>query len=172
MKKKKVNVCGKVEKQKKKPGGQPGNKNAEKWTEVEAIKLADELIDWMCPKLEKDEKTGKIVDLHAANIWKLDFLSIVKRLPKDEINVLARKFPSFAKKAELADNIQEAKILKYGSAGKLNPAVSIFTLKVLHGHNEKMEVSGNISNIPIYDYSKCSTEELRAMQAILKKAEK
>lgn len=121
---------------KNKPGGQPGNKNAEKWTEAEAIKLADELIDWMCPKLEKDEKTGKISDIHAANIWKLDFLSIVKRLPKDEINVLARKFPSFAKKTELADNIQEAKILKYGSAGKLNPAVSIFTLKVLHGHKE------------------------------------
>ena len=31
----------------KKKGGQLGNKNAEKWTEEEALKLGNDLLDWM-----------------------------------------------------------------------------------------------------------------------------
>jgi len=131
---------------KKNEGGQPGNKNAEKWTEELALQLGNELIEWLSPKLETDKNTGKTVDIHAANIFKIEFLAIYKRLHKDIIGDLAAKFRSFADLIKIADNIQEAKLLKHGSANNLNAGVTCFVLKNHHGYTDKVEHLGNREN--------------------------
>jgi len=156
---------------KKNEGGQPGNKNAEKWTEGLALQLGNELIEWLLPKLETDKKTGKTVDVHAANIFKIEFLAIYKRLHKDIIADLAGKFGSFADLLKTADNIQEAKLLKHGSANNLNAGVTCFVLKNHHGYADKVELAGNVGNRPHYDYSKLSDRQLRVLEKTLAKAE-
>ena len=116
---------------KKEHGGQPGNKNAEKWTEERAVALGEELIVWLKPLMEN----GK--DKHAANIFINDFLTIHKGVYKDLVDYLSDKFTSFSELKKRAFEIQETKLIKFGTANKLNPTMTIFVLKNKHGYSDR-----------------------------------
>jgi len=132
-------------------GGQFNNKNAEKWTEEEALKLADETIDWLMPKYEYDEKAGKKIDKHSRNVFYLEFFTLHRKLNRCTIDYLCRKYKSFSARYETIKNIQEAKLQKIGSFAKnINPSIVTLILKAKHDYTEKtdMNLSGQISNIP------------------------
>lgn len=115
-------------------GGQLNNTNAEKWSEEEALKLGNDLIEWMSPKFEE----GK--DLHILNIFFNEYLVIQRGLYKQIISKLSERFPSFGNLIKRAKEMQGIKLWKYGALNKLNPAIVIFAQKVLHGHRESQEI--------------------------------
>lgn len=115
-----------------------GNKYHEKWTEKDALKLADDLIAWLQvePTYELTASGGKRID--KVNLYKIDFLSR-RGLSKTKIRDLCNRFPSFCLKIEEADLIQESRLLKYGSENKINTTIAIFSLKNCHGYADRQE---------------------------------
>lgn len=109
--------------EKKHCGGQPGNKNAEKWTEEIAIALGNELIEWLKAK--------------KSNIFYEEFLVIEKNLDDSLIFYLETKFNSFAELKARAKRIQEIKLKKYGVADKLNATMTKFIM--INNHDYKSE---------------------------------
>jgi len=101
-----------------KKGGQLNNTNAEKWPEAKAIKMGNDLIDWL-----NEANT---------NIFYKEFL-LEHGLYKDVVRHLGQRFPSFYELIKKAQDIQEMKIVKWSSANKMNVIMSIFCLKNLHG---------------------------------------
>ena len=86
----------------------------EKWTEEVAINLGNELIAW-----QKE---------NPANMFWEEFLIIEKGYYSELISYLSGKFTSFLKLIEQAKKIQEIKLKKYGTADKLNAAMTKFVL--------------------------------------------
>jgi hypothetical protein len=162
----------KKENQTKKPniGGQPGNKNAEKWPEEKALKIAAGLIRWLRPK-KQILKDGKTIDAHAANIFYEEYIVIIKGLYPDFIGNMCEKFNSFSDLIKKAKAIQKIKLMKHSTAGNLKEGITCFILKNYHGMADKVEFRGNIGNRPYYDYSKLTDKELTEMEKLLKKAE-
>ncbi len=115
---------------KKNEGGQPGNKNAEKWTEQIALDLGNELINWI-----------KLDD----NIFFEDFLYIVKDLHPNIIGYLSKKYKSFNELLKRSKKIQELKLVKLGIKDKLQPAMTIFVLKNHHNYKDKQEITADIT---------------------------
>lgn len=113
-------------------GGQINNKNAEKWTEEKALKLGNELIDWLKAKDKDGEDKG--------NIFFKEFLVIENDLYQDLIDYLDGKFESFSDLIKRAKIIQEIKLVKYGVADRLQAAMTIFVLKNHHDYKDKTEV--------------------------------
>ena len=99
-----------------------------KWTEQKALQLGIDMIEWQ----KKD----------AINIFWEEFLVIERDLYPDVINYLCKKYTSFLKLIEKARKIQELKLQKYGSADKLNAAITKFVLINKHGWRDKQEVTG------------------------------
>lgn len=155
---------------KRKGGGQPGNKNAEKWTEEKAIRIANGLIRWLRPK-KKVLKDGKVTDTHAVNIFYEEYIVIIKGLYPDFIGNMCEKFSSFSDLIKKAKKIQEIKLIKHGTGNNLNPGVTCFVLKNHHGYRDHVELSGNVGNRPHYDYSKLNDKKLATLEKILKEAE-
>ncbi len=108
-----------------------GNKDAEKWTEEIALKLGNELIDWMKAKNKEGEDKG--------NIFFEDFLCIENDLYEELISYLCDKFPMFLKLIKKAKKIQELKLIKFGIADRLQPTMTIFVLKNHHNYKDKTE---------------------------------
>ena len=96
-----------------------------KWTEKEAMILANELIDWM---LESPN-----------NIWFESFIYIEKKLYPQLLSELANNYPDFAESLKRAKKIQEGKIIDGALQQKTNVAMSIFLLKNNHGYKDKNE---------------------------------
>lgn len=86
----------------------------EKWTEDVALNLGNELIAW-----QKES---------AANIFWEEFIVIERGYHPGIISYLSEKFSSFSKLIEKAKKIQEIKLAKYGTADKLNAAMTKFVL--------------------------------------------
>ena len=112
----------------KRKGGQLGNKNAEKWTEEEALKLGNDLLDWM----KADD-----------NFWVKEYL-INNDLNDTLTNYLSHKYDSFSSLVEKAFSIQEKKLVSNGLKNKWNNAMAIFVLKNKHGYKDKTEVDNNV----------------------------
>jgi hypothetical protein len=112
-----------------------GNKMAEKWTLKDAEKLANDLIDWLEEQTE-DENGNK---RDKGNIFINEFIG-TRRLPPRILNYLAKKFTAFVTLMEIAKNIQEAKLLKYGIADRLNASMTKFCLINHHGYTDKSNV--------------------------------
>lgn len=110
-------------------GGQIGNKNAEKWTEEEALKLGYELIDWL-----RQETDGK-----NPNIFFSYFLMVNKKMHKGTINYLETKFRSFSDLIKTATLIQELKLVDLGVKGRLSNTMAIFVLKNMHRYQSEVE---------------------------------
>lgn len=113
-------------------GGQPGNQNAAKWTEEKALNIAHDLINWMNEVDESGEDKG--------NIFFKEFL-MKNDLYQDLIDYLCDKYMSFSELIKKAKEIQEYKIVKYGITDRLQPAMTIFTLKNLHNWKDKRDVT-------------------------------
>ena len=129
--------------EKRNVGGQPGNKNAEKWTEEKALVLGKELIEWMMPKNVKiKDKSGNEIgerDMHLSNIFWQDFICLHKGLNKNTMNYLRDNFESFSDLYDQALNIQEVKLLKYAVLNKLNSSITKFVLQNHHdGYSTKI----------------------------------
>lgn len=102
----------------------------EKWTEETTTELGNDLLNWL------DEKDGKGND--KGNIFVIDFLAS-KRLSKSLPGYLSGKFTSFSELLERAKTIQEAKLIKYGVADRLNASMTKFCLMNHHGYSDKSE---------------------------------
>lgn len=105
---------------------------AEKWTEEKALKLGNELIDWLKEKDEEGEDKG--------NMFYQEFLIVEKNLYEGVISYLCDKFTSFSKLIEKARKIQEIKLVKYGVGDRLNATMTKFTLINNHGWSDKQEI--------------------------------
>jgi len=116
-------------------GGKIGNKNAEKWTEKKALKLGNDLIDWLNlpPKINDD---GNLISV---NIFMIEFLT-KNGFSKELTSDLANKFDSFSDLLKRAKEIQEAKIVKYSIMNKINTTMSIFCLKNNHGWKDTKQL--------------------------------
>ena len=99
-----------------------------KWTKKRAEQLGNDLIAWQ----KKD----------AINIFWEEFLVIERDLYPDVIRYLCKKYSSFSDLIRQARKIQEIKLQKYFTAGKLNAAITKFVLINKHGWRDKQEVTG------------------------------
>lgn len=116
-----------------------GDRIAEKWTEEKALKLGNELINWLSPKIEVIQ--GKQRDIHATNIFWEEFIVINKGYYDDLISYLCGKFNAFSDLIKKARKIQELKLVKYGIANRLQPAMTIFVLKNHHNYKDKQDIT-------------------------------
>lgn len=99
----------------------PGNSIAAKWTEESAVKLGEELIEWM----------------HEAesNFWLKDFL-FEKELYADVIGYLSDKYPRFCDYIARAKEIEASRIQKFALMNQLNTGMAQWVLAVHHDqHN-------------------------------------
>lgn len=108
-----------------------GQKAAEKWTEKIAEQLVNDLIDWM----NETDENGK----DKGNIFIIDFLGS-RRLCKSTAAYLANKFTTFSNLLEIAKTIQEAKLLKYGIADRLNASMTKFVLINHHDYVDRQNI--------------------------------
>ena len=117
-------------------GGQPGNKNAQKHTEEDALRAGNGLLEWISQKND--------------NIFLEEYFYIQNNYPCDFVKNMKKRFPSFAELIKKALDIQKFKLQKFALSGKANPTMSIFLLKCNHGMNEnnKLEISGDGGGIP------------------------
>lgn len=92
----------------------------EKWTEKKALKVANDLLDWM----KSDEK----------NIFFQKFLIIDNDYPSGLVSYLSDKYTSFSKLIEKAKQIQELRLYILGTGNELNPAMTKFVL--INEHNK------------------------------------
>ena len=104
-----------------------------KWTEERALKVGQDLIDWLNAEEE--------------NMFYEEFLLIVNDYDLNLPKYLAGKFSSFYELLEKAKKIQELKLKKYGVFDKLNPSMTKFVLINNHGWTDRSEVKADV-NIP------------------------
>jgi len=110
----------------------PGDKAAEKWTLEKAMKLGDELIEWLKEVDENGQDKG--------NIFYEEFLCIKNDYYEELISYLCKKFDPFLKLIKKAKKIQELKLIKFGIADRLQPTMTIFVLKNHHNYKDKQEI--------------------------------
>lgn len=118
----------------------------EKWTEEEAMKIGEGLLNWLKKKDEQGNDMG--------NIFFEEYLVIERDLYPHLITYLSKKFTSFLQLIEKAKKIQEIKLYSYGTADRLNATMTKFVLINEHNKvsdNSKIDHSGSIdlSNINI-----------------------
>lgn len=129
-----------------------GDKAAEIWTKKIAEQLVNDLIDWM----NETDKDGK----DKGNIFIIDFLGS-RRLCKSTAAYLAKKFTTFSNLLEIAKTIQEAKLLKYGIADRLNASMTKFVLINHHGYYDKKLIDHSNKGEK-FDFNNIPTNELIA----------
>ena len=103
------------------------------WTEDAALKLGNELIEWLKEKDDDEEDKG--------HIFYEEFLIIENDYYPELISYLCEKFSSFFKLIKKAEKIQELKLQKYGVGDRLNSSMTKFVLANKHGWKEKQEIN-------------------------------
>ena len=105
----------------------PGPKGPSRWTKAHLDQLADELETWM---------------KRPSNYWLGDFAINVAGCSRTYLADLAREQRSrrFSDTYKKAKAMQEAKIVKGGLTGKLNPTMAIFTLKNVAGWRDSKDL--------------------------------
>lgn len=116
----------------KRPGGKPGNTNAEKWTEKEALEIGNELIAW----LQTDNPD---------NIFFEKFL-VGRGLYRSAVTFLSEKYESFSELIKKAKQLQELNIEALSITNQINVPISIFVLKNHHGYKDKVEHTGDMQS--------------------------
>jgi hypothetical protein len=114
---------------KKNLGGRPI-----KWTEETALKLGQELIEW----LKSDED----------NIWFERFLYEEKDLYPQIISEMSEKYVKFSELIKKAKKIQENKLVDGTLKHQLNPTMSIFVLKNHYQYTDKQQTELTIREEP------------------------
>lgn len=108
---------------------------AEKWTEEKALKVVNELIEW----LKEKHITGEFAGEDKANLFFEEFLYIENDYYPELIAYLSNKFSSFSKLIEKAKKIQEIKLMKFGVLDNLNASMTKFVLINNHNWKDKNE---------------------------------
>ena len=114
-----------------------GEKLAEKWTEDKAIKLGNDLINWLTKKNKDNEENS--------NIFFEEYLVIERGYYEEVTSYLCKKFKPFLNLIKKAKKIQELKLIKFGIADRLQPAMTIFVLKNHHDYKDKKEITQDIN---------------------------
>jgi hypothetical protein len=119
----------------------------EKWTEEVALKLGNDLVEWLKAKDDEGDDAG--------NIFYEEFLFLVcnpkdyhpkVKISEDTLAYLSKKFLSFSELIEKAKKIQKIKLLKYGVGDRLNAAMTKFVLINNHGMTDKQDVTNTNVN--------------------------
>lgn len=107
-----------------------GDKAAEKWTEIEAMRFGTDLLSWM---KSTDE-----------NIFFDDFIYLVCDESKYAGSIypgltsyLAEKFTAFSNLLQRCREIEKTKLKKFGAFDKLNASIVKFLLSAEYGLTEK-----------------------------------
>ena len=129
-------------------GGQPDNKNAEKWDEDEALQLGNNILSWI------REKGG-------ARIFLSQYLYIENDYPANIISSLSKKFDSFSELIKKAKKIQETK-LRLGGLGKANTAMAVFCLKNNHGYKDRQDITTDNEKLDVSPPSSITEGDLIA----------
>jgi len=98
----------------------------EKWTEEKALELGRDLIAW--------QKEAPV------NMFWEEYLVMERDLYHTVIAYLCGKFSSFSTLIEKAKKIQEIKLKKYGTADKLNAAMTKFVLINEHKWKDQSQI--------------------------------
>jgi len=126
----------------------------ETWTEEEALRLGNDMIDWL---KEKDEK-----GVDKGNIFYEEFLLVENNYYPSLISYLRDKFTSFSNLLEKAKKIQEIKLKKYGVGDRLNATMTKFVLINNHDYVERQELTGrNGGPIQTQELGNLTDDELR-----------
>lgn len=96
------------------------------WTKAKAVKLGNDLIEW----LENDD----------THMFFKEYLLLEEKLHPRIISYLTEQYPEFAESIEKAKQIQELKLVKWGTLGKLSSSMTKFTLTNNHGWTERARV--------------------------------
>ena len=104
----------------------------EKWTEKQAVKLGEELIEWITETDENGKDKG--------HFFFEEFLIVEKGLYREIIAYLSNKFTSFLKLINKAKEIQEIKLVKYGVLDNLNAHMTKFVLINHHNYADKQNI--------------------------------
>lgn len=108
-----------------------GNLAALKWTEDEALRLGNDLLDWIRDKGEENIFFNDFLYLEA---YKNDY---VGKIYPQLLSYLSKKYSSFLNILSECAEIEKAKLMKYGSKGTVIPAMAKFLLSAQYGLTEK-----------------------------------
>jgi len=134
---------------KKGEGGQPDNKNAEKWTEEKLLEIGKGLVAWM-------KETAIHVFIDEYLLYDCDFNpSNLKRY--------SEKFESFDELIKKAKAIQELKLRKHSKS--IGMPMAIFCLKCNHDYKDKIDITTNDKDIntPLPNVSHLTTQQLQEL---------
>lgn len=112
----------------KKEGGQPGNKNAEKWTEEELLEVGNKLLIWM----QKPD-----------NVFFEKFLLLEFDIYGSFLATYKNKYQSFSKLIEKAKKLQEMKMCEGGLKKDFDSAITKFCLINNHGYTSERTINEN-----------------------------
>ena len=130
----------------KKEGGQKGNKNAEQWTEEEALVIAQGLVKWIMPNMKSNDNGRGEVDLHIANIFVAEYC-LLKGLGKGQVAHLCEKYESFQSLHARAKEFQEIKLAKLAYFKKADPNIAKFLLINHHNYTgDSLKLTGTGDN--------------------------
>lgn len=142
-------------KTKAKKGGQPENKNAEKWTEEVLLKVGDGLFNWMLAK--------------ESNVFMREYLLINHGITIDHLSKYTKKYDSFCGLIKKAKEYQEIKLMKHSK--RIGMPMAIFCLKANHGYKDKIDITTNDKDIneKLPDLSHLGIDQLRKLHGELNK---
>ncbi len=126
-------------------GGQPNNKNAEKWTTKEIIEFIDRVYSYVNENKECSSLVEAITECG-------EYEQILRYFETKESPV------DFAPIKKAKDIIKQ-RLIKNGLNGTNNPTMSIFILKNNHDMKDKSEVEQK-TNLSINNYSDLPLDEL------------
>jgi len=112
----------------RKEGGQPGNKNAEKYTEEVLLEIGNKLLSWM---------------QRPDNIFFEKFLLLEYDLYNSFLADYKDKYPSFSKLIDKARKLQEFKLSEGGLKKDFDGGVTKFCLINNHGYTSERTVNEN-----------------------------
>lgn len=142
----------------KKTGAQYGNKNAEKWTEEEALKVGVELLEWIgTPGPREVTKDGFLT---YPNMFFTKFLK-ERKLCYSLISDLTKKFDSFSSLIKKCKEIQKDLLMENALNNKTNSTFTMFLLKCNYGMMEAREKAETVVETVKYNIKKEDIKKIK-----------
>lgn len=117
-----------------------GNNAALKWTEEEALKLANDLLSWIRTGEECHIFFNEFLYLEA---YKNDY---VGKIYPDLLAYLSKKYSSFLDILNECAEIEKTKLMKYGTLGTVKDSMSKFLLSAVYGLREKTDSKTDVTS--------------------------
>ena len=118
-----------------------GNKAAEKWTEGEALKLGNDLLQWM-------QAADENIFFDEFLYLSCDETQYAGKIYSTILPYLSNKFSSFSNILNKCRDIEKTKLKKFGAFDKLNASIVKFLLSAEYGMSEssKLNIGGQKGN--------------------------